>query len=293
MYLLWLLLAAVPWVDAHVDVCRCQGAHENLYHSRRQLRDEGEMSVWEEEHEDLMEQAHRQLGGGIDYVDADGYYIVDGIRVLPDTDPACKGGKNKGGGALPKRMTMMSMTARRMSGTAGDTTTSTNGNVVVAGDRTVIIGGPRTPQNDYAAIAARNMRRTRHERGLSETRDVPPGVQALFNEEEHEEMEEMDSPDEEDDRRLMSGSSKGYSKGGGYGYGGGGNRWYSNYYHGKGGYIGHGGRYYGKGKGGYYGKGKGGYYGKGKVRELSHSSNPLASRVLFIQRYKRLQLNSL
>ena len=65
-----------------VDLCRCEAKFEYFYSDRR-----------------LQSEADRELSYGLGYdygdtyVDSDGFYIVEGVRVLPDSNPACSATK--------------------------------------------------------------------------------------------------------------------------------------------------------------------------------------------------------
>jgi hypothetical protein len=61
------------------ELCRCAAKFEHLY-DRRVLREHQERNL------PFYHRAYNYTGY---YVDDDGYYIVEGVRVLPDDDPAC------------------------------------------------------------------------------------------------------------------------------------------------------------------------------------------------------------
>ena len=82
---LLVLNAATTTLAQDTELCRCTAKFEHFYDRRS-----------------LMQQQQRQQKEGDRslvfsnnaydyYIDDDGYYIVEGVRVLPDDDPACDG----------------------------------------------------------------------------------------------------------------------------------------------------------------------------------------------------------
>lgn len=61
--------------------CRCEAKYEDFYDRRRGL------TSGDNSHRDLGGQDSYQYGGA--YEDDEGYYVVDGVRVLPKSDSAC------------------------------------------------------------------------------------------------------------------------------------------------------------------------------------------------------------
>ena len=74
-----LVLAIASSVYAQTELCRCTAKFEHFYDNRRTLlRDDRSLSFrnYVYDYSDY-------------YIDDDGYYIVEGVRVLRDDDPAC------------------------------------------------------------------------------------------------------------------------------------------------------------------------------------------------------------
>jgi hypothetical protein len=80
--LIALLAVGTATTKAQTDLCRCTANFEHFYDRRRNLRDdhvEGRTLAFKNYVYDYSDY----------YIDDDGYYIVEGVRVLPDEDPAC------------------------------------------------------------------------------------------------------------------------------------------------------------------------------------------------------------
>ena len=82
-----LLNAAVSTFGQVTEQCRCAASFEHFYDRRslsqqQQQAEEGDRSLA------FSNYAYNYKGY---YVDDEGYYIVEGVRVLPDDDPACDG----------------------------------------------------------------------------------------------------------------------------------------------------------------------------------------------------------
>ena len=79
---LLLLNAAVVALGIDVDLCRCTADYEHFYDRRSLLQQSPSREV---------EGDRALLFSNYDnyYVDDDGYYVIDGVKVLPDDDPAC------------------------------------------------------------------------------------------------------------------------------------------------------------------------------------------------------------
>jgi hypothetical protein len=74
------VVSVLPTVVAQsTTLCRCAAQFEHFY-DRRALREQ------QERHLPFLHGAYNYTGY---YVDDNGYYIVEGVRVLPDDDPAC------------------------------------------------------------------------------------------------------------------------------------------------------------------------------------------------------------
>lgn len=72
--------AVVVEAQSPTSVCRCEAKFEYLYQDRRLLADESR---------DLTDGGYAYDYGDA-YFDTEGYYVVEGVRVLPKTDPACR-----------------------------------------------------------------------------------------------------------------------------------------------------------------------------------------------------------
>lgn len=84
---LLVLNAATTALAQDIKLCRCTAKFERFYDRRslmqKQRQEEGDHSltfrIYPYDYKDY-------------YVDVDGYYVVEGLRVLPDDDPACDNG---------------------------------------------------------------------------------------------------------------------------------------------------------------------------------------------------------
>jgi hypothetical protein len=82
---LLVLNAAVSTLAQDTELCRCTAKFEHFYDRRsliQQPQEEGDRSLtfsnYAYDYKDY-------------YIDDEGYYVVEGVRVLPDDDPACDG----------------------------------------------------------------------------------------------------------------------------------------------------------------------------------------------------------
>lgn len=82
---LLVLSAAITTFAQDVELCRCTAKFEHFYDRRSLIQQQSE-----EEDRSL---AFRNYAYDYKdyYIDDDGYYVVEGVRVLPDDDPACDG----------------------------------------------------------------------------------------------------------------------------------------------------------------------------------------------------------
>jgi hypothetical protein len=95
IYLSSNLLSAVAGKGAAPDSCRCTADFEHFY-ARRALQEQPQSQLDEER--SLLFKNHGYDYKGY-YIDDDGYYVVEGVKVLPDDDPACNGSKDIRSGA--------------------------------------------------------------------------------------------------------------------------------------------------------------------------------------------------
>lgn len=71
--------------QAQTVLCRCAAKSENLYRRPTLREPEERSSIFK-----------RSANGNTDYIiDAEGYYILEGVRVLPGNDPACSPGNDR------------------------------------------------------------------------------------------------------------------------------------------------------------------------------------------------------
>ena len=77
----------VPSALAQTELCRCTAKFEHFYDDRRR-------ALREQQDRTLLFQT-KAYDYSDYYIDDDGYYIVEGVRVLPDDDPACSGNTNR------------------------------------------------------------------------------------------------------------------------------------------------------------------------------------------------------
>jgi hypothetical protein len=75
-----LLIAVFTTAAQDIELCRCTAKFEHFYDQRlliqQQLHEEGDRSLDAYDNKDY-------------YINDDGYYVVEGVRVLPDDDPVC------------------------------------------------------------------------------------------------------------------------------------------------------------------------------------------------------------
>jgi hypothetical protein len=67
------------------ELCRCTAKFEHFYNRRNLL------SIQQQEDRTLLFENYAYDYTGY-YIDDNGYYVVEGVRVLPNDDPACSGG---------------------------------------------------------------------------------------------------------------------------------------------------------------------------------------------------------
>lgn len=84
---LLLLNTAAVALGNDVDLCRCAAEFEHFY-DRRSL---SQQSPRELEAERSLQFSNNAYDYDDYYVDDNGYYIIEGVRVLHDDDPACDG----------------------------------------------------------------------------------------------------------------------------------------------------------------------------------------------------------
>ena len=96
-----ILLATVFSATNAVDRCRCETEHENYYERRRQTQE-----------------LQQELSSISVHIDNRGYYLVDGVRVLPPAE--CPHPKSRGGETMFSISTLFSHRRRGLSGTPFD-----------------------------------------------------------------------------------------------------------------------------------------------------------------------------
>jgi hypothetical protein len=97
--LLLLLNTAVIALGNDVDLCRCTAKFEHFY-DRRSLLQQSPREVEEDRSLLFSNDAYDY---DVYYVDDNGYYVIDGVRVLPDDDPACDGSEDDAATAAPHK----------------------------------------------------------------------------------------------------------------------------------------------------------------------------------------------
>jgi hypothetical protein len=85
---LFVLNAAVPTVVAQdpIELCRCTAKFEHFYSHRSLMQQQQELP---EDGDRALSFSNYAYDYKDYYIDEEGYYIVEGVRVLPDDDPAC------------------------------------------------------------------------------------------------------------------------------------------------------------------------------------------------------------
>ena len=83
---LFVLNAAVSIVAQGVDLCRCTAKFEHFYDRRSLIQQPPSENEEEDRSLAFSNYAYDYKNY---YIDDAGYYVVEGVRVLPDDDPAC------------------------------------------------------------------------------------------------------------------------------------------------------------------------------------------------------------
>ena len=84
------LNAAITTLAQDVGLCRCTAKFEHFY-DRRSLMQQQRLPVLPVDGDRSLSFRNYAYDYSDYYIDDDGYYVVEGVRVLPDDDPACDG----------------------------------------------------------------------------------------------------------------------------------------------------------------------------------------------------------
>jgi hypothetical protein len=88
-FVVLVLMVAIETTAQYTERCRCIAKFENFYNRRRLLSQQQQQRTHNDERDLALKIVAYDYTNY--YIDRDGYYVVEGVTVLPSDDPLCNG----------------------------------------------------------------------------------------------------------------------------------------------------------------------------------------------------------